>query len=187
MTASFSSAISRKNPATCLRSASPRPRNAGSVKRVCWLRGLSIGRRVRLHANALEEVLRSADGTIERIGVARAIGDDAVEEALAIAPYAGVEVAERPVVLPRLLSVAEIERPRDHVRQTHRERKQPGHQMDAEEPQGERHAAVASGVAAVDEADQRRGRGERRLIVRLVASEGSHEDDVRIGLEREAK
>src|SRR5262249_28678249 len=71
--------------------------------------------------------------------------------------------------------------------QADRKRKHAWHQMEAEEAERERHAAVARAVAGVDHSDQCVGRWKDGLEVRLVVSEGSHEDDLRDGLQRGAK
>src|SRR5262249_30556823 len=103
-----------------------------------------------LQADAVEHALGLPDGAIERIGVARAIGDHAVEEALAVAPDAGMELRQALRVVPRELAVREIERFGDDVGQADRKRKHAWHQMEAEQAEGERHAAVARAVAGVD-------------------------------------
>src|SRR5262249_3414717 len=79
--------------------SAPPPRGAGSANRTCWLRGLStvgfVAWRFILQAEALEKRLRAADGAIERVGMALSIGDDAVEEVLAVAPHARVKRGQR--------------------------------------------------------------------------------------------
>src|SRR5262245_24755867 len=108
-------------------------------------------------ADPLEHVLCAADGAVERIGVARAVGDDAIEETLAVVPHAALQLRQSPRITLRPLAVPEVERLRDHVRQADREGQQPRHQMQAEEAESEPQAAIAQAVATVDQADQRLG------------------------------
>src|SRR4030095_17226479 len=94
----FPSATSRKKPAACVRSAAPRWRKAGSARRACRARGLSTTApppRPILEADPLEQALCAADGAVESIGVARAVGDYAIQEALAVVPHAAVQLRPR--------------------------------------------------------------------------------------------
>jgi len=54
--------------------------------------------------------------------MALSIRHHTIEELLAIAPHAGVQRLQRLRIAPRALSVPEIERLRDHVRQADRQR-----------------------------------------------------------------
>src|SRR5262249_30274726 len=146
-----------KKPRACVRAAAPRWRKAGSAKRACRARGLSTTAPPPspiLQANPLEQALGAADGAVERIGVARAVGDYAIEEALAVVPHTAVQLRQGLGVTLRPLAVPEVEGLRDHVRQADREGQQPRHQVHAEEAESEPHAAVAGAVAAIDQADQ---------------------------------
>src|SRR5262249_10823924 len=140
-----------------------------------------------LQADPLERALCAADGAVESIGVALAVGDDAIEETLAVVPHAAVQLREGLGVTLRPLAVPEVDGLRDHVRQADREGQQPWHQVDAEQAEPEPHTAVAYAVASVDQTDQRLGCRQHRLVVGLVPASGCHEDPLRVGGEREAQ
>ena len=143
-----------------LRSASPRPRNAGSVNNVCWASGLST---VSAPPNSTRPI--ALQQLAVRYGWSgradRSIGRDWRPPDRGTADTRSTLEHEE-LRVPRGSRRARSRSPRSSglaitcVKRTGSGNR-PGHEVDPEEPEGESHPAVAHAVAGVDQADQRFG------------------------------